>query len=302
MTLIDSYKNFSLPGRIIAITVAVWLSTQLWRLFLVLFVVSGYDWQDALALHSNLRDFWLTPWTLFTYMWVHADLGVNLFHLVFNMLWLWWFGTYFLRWHTGRQFLGVYILGGLFAGIFFLLVYNVFPYFALERQYTSLIGASGAIFGLVAAVAVARPNEQIQLNLIFTVFPLTMKWLALITFGISLLNISSNTGGIVCHIGGALWGVIYALSEQRGTDLTGWFNRTGDWIANLFKRTPRMKATPGGARPLFPGERARDVDYNARKRARQEQIDHILEKISRHGYDALTAEEKQLLFDASRKH
>ena len=82
MTLIDSYKNFSLPGRIIAITVAVWLSTQLWRLFLVLFVVSGYDWQDALALHSNLRDFWLTPWTLFTYMWVHADLGVNLFHLV----------------------------------------------------------------------------------------------------------------------------------------------------------------------------------------------------------------------------
>lgn len=301
MSLFDSYKKLSLPGKIIAINVTVWVITQLWRLIVLLFVINGYDWQDFLALHSNLRDFWLTPWTLVTYMWVHADLGVNLFHLVFNMLWLWWFGQYFLRWHTGRQFLGVYLVGGIFAGLFFLWVYNAFPYFALDRQYTSLIGASGAIFGLVTAVAVARPDDQIRLNLILTVFPLTMKWLAVLALGISILNISTNTGGIVCHIGGAVWGALYALFERRGVDLTGWFNRVADWVTNLFKPSPRLKATRGGARAPFPGERDRDTDYNARKRARQEQIDRILEKISQNGYDALTAEEKQLLFDASKK-
>ena len=123
------YKKLSLPGKLIYINVVVYAITQLWCLLQVLFCVSGYDWQNYLALHANLHDFLFSPWTLFTYFFTHADLSQDLFHILFNMLWLWWFGQFFMRYHTGRQFLSVYLLGGIFSGLFFLLVYNIFPYF-----------------------------------------------------------------------------------------------------------------------------------------------------------------------------
>lgn len=107
------YKKLNIVGKLIYINVAVYIVTQLYRLFLTLFCVSGFQWQDYLALHSNINYFLLTPWTVFTYFFTHADLGIDLFHIVFNMLWLWWFGNYF-RYRVNRQFLSVYLLGGIF--------------------------------------------------------------------------------------------------------------------------------------------------------------------------------------------
>ena len=74
-----NYKTLSLPGKLIYINVAVYLATQLYRLFLVLFCISGFDWQNYLALHSNLNDFMMTPWTIFTYFFTHADIGSDVF-------------------------------------------------------------------------------------------------------------------------------------------------------------------------------------------------------------------------------
>lgn len=297
-----NYKTLSLPGKLIYINVAVYIITQIYRLLCVLLCVSGYDWQNYLALHTNLNYFLMTPWTIVTYMFTHADIGVDFLHIVFNMLWLWWFGEFFLRYHTGRQLLSVYLLGGLFSGLFFLLVYNIFPYFLYDRNFTSIVGASGAIFALIVAVAMRSPNEVLYLNFFVKVVPVQMKWIAIAAIGINLLGLpnSYNLGGIICHLGGALWGFIYSYSEAHGINVTNWFERLCDNIVNIFKKRPKMTASRGGAYH-FDAEKKKDMDYNKTQKDHQAKIDEILDKISQKGYDGLTAEEKQFLFDASHK-
>jgi len=298
------YKSLPLPGKIIYITVVVFALTQVWKLFSVLLVWSGYSWQSVLALPANLNDFMWRPWTLITYMFCHADFTQDPLHIVFNMLWLWWFGAYFLRTHTGRQFVSFYLMSGIFAGLFFLLVYNLFPYFALDRYTAWLVGASGAIFALMVAVAMRHPDEVMGLNLFVKVVYLKMKWFIAILLFICFFCLSGhNAGGQVCHIGGALFGLLYGLMERRGIDLCAWpmrlYDSTKQRIEELNK--PRMTASRGGRRDPISADKKRDMDYNASRRSEEAQIDAILDKISRSGYDGLTAEEKQILFDASKR-
>lgn len=297
------YKQLPIYGQIIYITVCVFALTQLWRLVCLLFVVSGYHWQSFLALPANLNDFWLRPWTLFTYMFCHADIGKNVFHIIFNMLWLWWFGQMFVRFHTSCQLLSLYLVGGLFAGLFFLLVYNVFPYFLLERQSACVVGASGALMALMGAV-VMQPSQMVGLNLIVRTVPMQMRTLTIIVMALTLFNgTADNSGGLVCHIGGALFGLIYGHYYQKGRDITAFANRwiqaVKQWIHQL--RRPRMTAMRGGRRDPIGAEKMRDMNYNADRRQHEAQIDAILDKISKHGYDGLSTEEKQMLFDASKK-
>lgn len=296
------YKKLNIVGKLIYINVAVYIVTQLYRLFLTLFCVSGFQWQDYLALHSNINYFLLTPWTVFTYFFTHADLGIDLFHIVFNMLWLWWFGNYFLRYRINRQFLSVYLLGGIFSGLFFLLVYNIFPYFLLERNYVTLVGASGAIFAVIVATAMRSPDDMLYLNFFVKVVPVRMKWIAVAAIVINLLSLpnSYNTGGIVCHIGGAIFGFLYSFYEMKGINIARWFEMFCDKLVNIFKPRPRMKVSRGGARTVNADKR-KDMDYNTQQKEYQTKIDAILDKISKSGYDGLTAEEKQLLFDASHR-
>lgn len=299
-----NYKTLPAYGKIIYITVVVYVLTQLWKLSAVLFCWSGYSWSAWLSLPSNLSDFALRPWSLLTYMFCHADLSHDPFHIIFNMLWLWWFGQFFMRNHTARQLVSFYITSGVFAGLFYLACYNIFPYFRLESYYSTLVGASGAIFALIVAVAMRNPDETLGLNFFVKVVWVKMKWLALIVLGINLLCFKSgNDGGIVCHIGGAIFGLLYGWQERRGIDITAWPAKWYDAVVRWFNdlRRPKMTATRGGHHDPIGAEKKRDMDYNADRRKEEETINAILDKISRHGYDGLTAEEKQLLFDASRR-
>ena len=297
------YKKLNVPGKLIYINVVVFAITQLYRLLTTLFCVDGFDWQDYLALHSNLHYFLLTPWTLLTYFFTHADIGVDVFHIIFNMLWLWWFGQFFLRYHTSRQLLSVYLLGGLFSGLFFLLVYNVFPYFIYSREQSSLVGASGAIFAVIVATAMRSPNEELYLNFFVKMVAVKMKWIAIAAIAINLLSLpnSYNVGGIVCHLGGALFGFLYVYYEMRGVNIARWFEVICDKIANALKPRPnKMKATRGGARTVN-ADKKKDMEYNTQQKEHQAKVDEILDKISKSGYDGLTAEEKRILFDASHR-
>lgn len=296
------FKRLDLPGKLIYINVVVFIITQVWCLIQTLFCLSGYDWQDYLALHSSLGEFLFKPWTLLTYFFTHANLTQDIFHILFNMLWLWWFGQFFLRYHTGRQFLSVYLLGGIFAGLFFLLAYNVFPYFTHNGIAASVVGASGAIFALIVAVAMRSPEETLYLNLFVRTVSVKMKWVAAAVIAINLLSLPSsyNTGGIICHIGGALWGFVYGYYESKGKNVARWFERICDKIVNFATPRPRMQATRGGARTVNADKR-KDMEYNASQKQHQERIDAILDKISKSGYDGLSAEEKQMLFDASHR-
>lgn len=276
---IAKFRSLNLPGQLITINVALWLLTQIARLLFYIFTGNDLPWEDWLALHADLGKYLHTPWTILTYFFVHANFGQNVFHLIFNMMWLWWFGQFFLRYHTPQQLLDVYILGGLTAGAVFMLSLNLLPGFEHDH-YVSVVGASGAIFALVAAVAIRQPDEPLYLNFFVRVVPVKMKWFALFALLLNIMNLTNgeNVGGIICHLGGALFGIAFGLCEKY--------------------KGKKMTASRGGARHI-PNDRKKDHDYNTRQRDHQQKVDAILDKISKSGYNGLTAEEKAFLFDAS---
>ncbi len=242
---------------------------------------------QVLEVPSSLHALALRPWTIFTYMFAHYDV----WHILFNMLWLYWFGQLFLYFFTPRQFVGVYILGGLSGAFLFILAYNIFPYFASIAENSSLMGASASVMAIVFAVAFYKRDYEISL---FLIGRIKLIYLALFTVLLDLIMLtSSNAGGHIAHIGGALFGIYFANRMQRGHDKTVWLNRILDKIANLFKPRPKMKVTYR--------RNETDLEYNTRKRDESEEVDRILDKLKKSGYDSLTTEERKKLFDASKK-
>jgi hypothetical protein len=230
-------------------------------------------------------------------MFMHADV----LHILFNMLWLYWFGTISLYFFTNKHLRGIYLLGGLCGGLLYILSYNTFPYFAeIVVHSPPLVGASASILAIVMATAYREPNYPVRLLLIGTV---RLKYLALFVVLTDLLFLTSdNAGGHIAHLGGALAGLWFAASLRKGTDITAWINSILDGIAWLFdkktwRRKPKMKVHYGSGSTM----REKDYDYNARKKAQSDEIDRILDKLKKSGYGSLTTEEKKSLFDASKR-
>ena len=177
-----------------------------------------------------------------------------------------------------------------------MIAYNIFPYFWPMTDYSFLLGASASVLGIVTATAYREPNYPIRLLFIGTI---RLKYLALIVIGLDVLAITAeNAGGHIAHLGGALAGLWFAASLSKGADLTRWINRATDWVTGVFRprpRKPKMKIHYGANT-----DRQKDYDYNARKKAQNDEIDRILDKVRNSGYDGLTEEEKKRLFDASQ--
>lgn len=292
----DTFRRGSIFIQLIYINVGVFLIGALVHVFLRLFAVFVPDMTGVFALPASLDGFIRQPWSLFTYMFVHADL----LHILFNMLWLYWFGSLFLCFFSAKHLRGLYILGGICGGLLYMIAYNVFPLFSPQVAGATLVGASASVLAIVAATAYREPNYRVQLFLFGAV---RLKYLALIVIGIDVLSItSSNAGGHIAHLGGALAGLWFAAGLNKGTDLTRWINRALDGIASLFqrktwKRKPKMKVHYGSN----AAGRGKDYDYNARKKAQSDEVDRILEKLKKSGYSSLTTEEKKSLFDASKR-
>ena len=287
----DKFRKGNICLQLIYINVAVFVLVTVCGVLLQLFNHLPGGWLSWLELPASLRRFAIQPWSLLTYMFLHA----GLLHILFNMLWLYWFGNLFLHFFSAKHLRGVYLLGGICGGLFYMAAYNVFPYFQYMIEGSFLLGASASALAIVAATAYREPNYPIQLFLFGT---LRLKYLALIAIGLDLLFLtSSNAGGHISHLGGALAGLWFAASLNKGTDITAWINRTLDALAGLFSprpRKPKMKIHYGN-------DRQQDYDYNARKNKQSEEIDRILDKLKKSGYESLTADEKKSLFDASRR-
>lgn len=229
-------------------------------------------------------------------MFMHA----GILHILFNMLWLYWFGSLFLHFFSAKHLRGLYVLGGICGGLLYMVAYNVFPLFSSQIAGSTLVGASASVLAIVAATAYREPNYRVQL---FLFGAIRLKYLALVVIGIDVISItSSNAGGHIAHLGGALAGLWFAASLSKGIDLTSWINWFLDGFMSLFqkktwKRKPKMKVHYGGSATGHE----KDYDYNARKKAQSEEVDRILEKLKKSGYDSLTTEEKKSLFDASKR-
>ena len=293
----DLKENFRRGGthvRLVYINVAVFLVAAVAGIVLQLFNVFSAGFLQWFELPASFARLAVQPWSAVTYMFLHA----NLWHLLFNMLWLYWFGSIFLQFFSARHLRGLYLLAGLCGGLLYMLSYNVFPYFRLQVDYSFLLGASASVLGIVAAAAYREPNYPIQLLLIGAI---RLKYLALVVIGLDVLSITaSNAGGHIAHLGGALAGLWWAVALNKGTDLTRWINRAADALSSLFRprpRKPKMKVHYGAGRT----DRQKDYDYNARRKAENDEIDRILDKLRKSGYESLSTEEKKRLFEAGNR-
>jgi hypothetical protein len=170
---------------------------------------------------------------------------------------------------------------------------NAIPEFRHFRsQY--IIGASASVTAIIIAAATLVPN--VKINLIF-LGPVKLLYVALFVIFIDVVNISFQSAivGNLSHLGGALMGYLFIVQYKKGRDMSKSINRIFDWIKNLFKSSPKSKMTVAYKR------RVSDEEYNYSKKMEQENIDHILDKISKSGYDSLTKGEKEILFKASKR-
>lgn len=275
--------------RLIVINVCVFLAlaainvTKLFNIDITDIVV------DYIAIPARLGILATRFWTPLTYMFVHE----NFFHILFNMLMLYWFGQIFLTYFSPKNLGSLYILGGFVGAALFVLTFNTVPLFVTMNN-APMIGASASVMAIIFAVAFYRPNQEIGLLLLGRI---KIIYIALIIFVLDFIGLSgtSNPGGHVAHIGGAIMGYIYAKQYLRGKDILGWFNKIIDWFANLSKPKSRTKMK------VKHKKTETDYEYNQRRHNESEEIDRILDKIKSSGYTSLNTEEKKRLFDASNK-
>jgi membrane associated rhomboid family serine protease len=290
----QSFRHGTAVTKLIYINLGVFIVVRLLDVFLRLFSVEGFSLLPYLELPASFSAFIRRPWTIITYMFLHYDF----FHIIFNLFFLYWFGRLFLSYYNPKQLVGLYILGGILGGLFFLAAYNLVPFFMAKRDISYLMGASGAILAITLGIAATVPNLQIRLILLGNV---KLKYLALVIVLISLINVTStNGGGHITHLGGALAGYLFAAMMQRGKDITAWVNKPIDFFVNLFRRKPKMRVTYGGG-AASGAHAASDLEYNRKRKADQERVDAILDKVKQSGYSSLTAAEKKILFDESQK-
>ena len=264
-------------------------------------VAHVYGWVlTHLSLPASLYSFVYKPWTLLTNFFVHE----GVFHILFNMLFLYWFGSLVEEYIGGRRLLSLYILGGLAGGLTFMFLYNVLPYFSASLPSASLYGASGAVYAIIVGAATLLPEHTFSLLLIG---PVRIKYIALFYILLSMAElVGSNPGGNIAHLAGALLGFVFIKSLRNGTDLGAPVNATADFITILFKKKPQMRVSYKREASPAPSSRSFYVSgqkpvANATAMPNQDEIDAILDKISKSGYESLSKEEKQRLYKASQQ-
>lgn len=289
--LLDRYRFSTMLMKIIIINAVVFLLLHVIAI-VALFAGSAHpesvlQWVE---MPSNLGLLLRRPWTVVSYMFAQYDV----LHILFNMLWLYWFGVIFMSLSTGRRLLALYVYGGLAGAALYLLAYNLLPFFAGTDGM--LIGASGAVIAVVTATAIMAPDYKMYLLFLGGV---SLKWVAIVTIGLDLIGVTgANAGGHLAHLGGAIAGAVYALLLRRGTDITIPFCRVADMIANLFKGGVKK---PGFKRYTGSKTSPRSSVPHTDSQADQAELDIILDKIKKSGYSSLTPDERKRLFDVSKR-
>jgi membrane associated rhomboid family serine protease len=293
------FRQGSMLALLILINLGVWLLVKITHVFFFLYMqpgsASGNEWfLHFLAVPAYLPTLVKSPWTLLTYMFLHFDF----WHILFNMLWLFWFGKIFLEYMSSKQLLQTYILGGLAGAVFYISAFNFFPVFTDTLPLSYALGASASVMAIVTAISFYIPNYSIQLLFIGRV---KIIYLAVILFIFDFFAIpAGNSGGHFAHIGGALWGFVYILLIRKGFKGIMPAN-SSEWISSLKRRfssdyRKKHSNQSYNSRPIS------DEEYNLEKNTKQRKIDDILEKISKGGYESLTKSEKEFLFKSSGRN
>jgi len=303
--LFDDFKNaWSRPNngliQLIMINIIVFVVLIILK---VVFSISGLSELyngilNNVMLPSSIDRFITQPWSLITYFFSHGtaigSYSQGFMHIIMNMLFLYWFGKVLVEYLGDQRAISLYVIGGIVGGLFYVLFYNLIPFYHDRVDHSLLIGASGGVFAIVVGAATFMPNYTFFLLFIG---PVKIKWIALIYVFISFTGIAgANAGGELAHLGGALMGFIFIRQLQRGNDIGTPVVSVMEWFKGLFKPSPKIRVTHKSTK--FTGTKKAS---SSNTKSDQDEIDAILDKISHSGYESLSKEEKQKLFNASKK-
>lgn len=295
--------------KLIAINIIVFFVVLVLRVFMTIGGLGSLYSMGVsyLMMPASLPRLATQPWSIFSYMFLHE----GIFHILFNMLFLYWFGQLIHQFLGSRKLANLYILGGVAGAIFYVLIYNLAPYFNESVGSSMMLGASAGVFAIVVGAATLSPNTTFFLLLLG---PVKIKYIAIFYVILSFANSAgANAGGELAHLGGALLGYLYIVQLRRGIDWGVPVQKVGVFFEGLFagrkdkvKVSYRRPGSSGGAFSSFkktakkPAVSASSGTTDPEETS-QEEIDRILDKIADRGYEALSKEEKRKLFEFSKK-
>lgn len=280
MELIDNLKhkfqNGNLATRLVFINVGIFILVSLAQ------AMTKFDLVSWIGLSADASELLRKPWTIFTYMFLH----VRLFHLLFNMLMLWVIGDFFYRYFGDKAFAKFYLIGGICGGLIFLLLNWIQP------QNSILMGASAAIYAVLFAMVAYQPDLRVRL--LFFNEPIKLLYVAIGFILLGFVLSAENLGGNISHIGGALFGYFYMKQFEKGKSILSDFK-------NPFKGFERRSKLRAQKKSSTENPPRNDYDFADWKKDKEDKTNKILEKISRSGYNSLTADEKEFLFKQGKK-
>ena len=269
--------------KIILINVIFFVSMSILK---VIFTLSGLTslfviLLNKLMLPAELKTFIFQPWSLISYFFLH----MNFMHILWNMLFLYWFGKIIHDNIGNNAIISLYVLGGIIGGLFYMALYNIIPYYNERVSESLMLGASAGVFSVVVGSATLLPNYTFYLLFLG---PVRIKYIALFYVLLSFLDVTgNNAGGEIAHLGGAFIGFLYIKQLQNGINM-------GEGIINFINYFSSEKRKTKRKADNVSSESNRD-------NISQDEIDKILDKISDSGYSSLSKKEKEKLFNASKK-
>ena len=268
--------------KIILINIIIFVSISILEVFITL-SGGGSLFRvviNKLMLPASFTTFILQPWSLISYFFLHLSFG----HILWNMLFLYWFGKIIHDNIGNNAVISLYILGGIIGGLSYMALFNIIPFYGDRVSESLMLGASAGVFSIVAGSATLLPNYTFYLLFLG---PVRIKYIALFYILLSFFDVTgSNAGGEIAHIGGALIGYLFIKQLQNGVNM-------GDGVIKIINLFNRKNSSKKEKEFTINNETSFDIS--------QDEIDKILDKISESGYSSLSKKEKEKLFNASKK-
>jgi len=280
------YRKSSTLNKIIYLNIGVFIIISIFESFAFITQTNIQYYLEKLFLPADTNKLTSRPWSFLTYMFLHN----NIFHLLFNMMWLYFAGNIFLLKLTQKNLLESYILGGICGGLLFIISYNYIPNLSIYKINAKALGSSAGVLAIVIASATSSPNYNIKLPLIGLV---KLRTIAIICVLLDIISIpKGNAGGHIAHLGGALFGYLYVKQLK--------YNKKTNIISELFSRITQLFSKKNKLYKVHKRPKS-DYAFNKEKYEKEKSIDIILEKISKSGYESLNKYEKDKLFKSSKK-
>ena len=282
----STFKQGSMLNKLIYINLGFFLTYKLVVVFLFLLNTESFQMISNIGVSSNFEVLKIKPWTLISYMFFHK----GFLHLLVNLMWLFFSGKIFLRYLSNKQLMSTYVLGGISGVLFYILAFNYLP--AFKDVQSIAIGASASVLAVLLAIATYVPNYKVELTFIGRV---KLRQIAIFSIILDILLIpQGNAGGHIAHLGGAFYGYLFAKQLKSGNNISKWFDQLTAFLSSIIKKKSIPLKTVH--------KRAKNDDqWRKEKVQTQQNINIILEKISKSGYESLSKEEKDTLFKASKK-